>query len=205
MFNSYSSDYANQVHQLSISVSKHYWVTKDEIVKYQKKPFEERLVTLGTSPKAHLVLYVVRDHFSGLFYSKAAASSSLISPLDFLLDAWADKSDFVFCGLPAYVSIPDTIEAAFPGTRQAVSALGVDTPKVTSGFHGGIRDIRTIEDRLGSSHNQPLEAAKRNCLHIGKHSEREICRDSHRTKAEVWATHRHHHRSHGQQPSNSID
>jgi len=186
MFNSYSSEYANQVHQLTVSVSKHYWATKDGIVKYQHKPMDVQLAKVTESQKTHLVLYIVRDHFSGLFYSRVAPSHSMIKPLEFLKDAWSKKPDFVFCGQPTCVAITDTVEKAFPGTREAISQLGVSLPKVTSGFHGGIRDVRTVEERLKFAHDQPMKIAEKDCLNIGKHSEHEESRDSRQTKAELW-------------------
>lgn len=73
---------------------------------------------------------------------------------------------------------------AFPGTRAFVAALGIGLPKITSGFQGGIRDIRIVEERL--SPNQPLALAEDDCLSIGQYSERKPSRERGLTEAELW-------------------
>lgn len=189
MMNRYSTDYPNQLHQLMVSVSKHYWITKDGIVKYQQKVMDVRLGNIAESPKAHVVHYVVRDHFSGLFYARIASSRALMQPMAFLTEAWSEKPDFAFRGKPDYLAVPDTIEAAFPGTRDGVTALGVDLLPVTSGFQGGIRDIRTLEDHLAFTPGKSFDDAARDCLAIARYYEKEKSNERGLTKAELWLRH----------------
>lgn len=186
MFKSYSTEYSNEVHQLTISVSRHYWVTKDGVVAYQKKPMDISLRCSRTSARNHLVNYVIRDHFSGLFYSKVATGLEIVSAVEFLHEAWSPKDSFVFRGLPFHLAITDTVEDAFPGTRVQVEALGINLPKVTSGFHGGVRDIRTLETRLGISVGSPFNEATAWALRIGQGSEEEESRVKGMTKAQLW-------------------
>jgi hypothetical protein len=186
VYQSYSTEFSNQVHQLTIAVSKHYWVTNEHVVKYQIKPMEMRLINVSRSQKTHLVIYSVRDHFSGLFYSAAASSSSLPSAVSFLSEAWSKKPEHSFSGQPIWLTIPDTVEAAFPGTRNFALALGVQLIPVTSGFQGGIRDIRTIEVRLKFCHDQSLEFTINDCTSIARYSEAEPSKIKGMSKAQFW-------------------
>lgn len=171
MFERYQTNYSNEVHQLTIAVLKHYWVTKAGIVTYQQKPMELTLASAKNQGRTHLVLYVVRDHMSGYFYCRIASSLQLIDPVKFLQEAWAPKTEGLQ-GMPTHQAITDTVEEAFPGTRDAVGALGVSLPKVTSGFHGGIRDVRTIEQRLDIA-DRPISVAIDSSPSIGLFSGRQ--------------------------------
>ena len=186
MYQSYVTDFSNQVHQLTISVSKRYWITNSGIVKYQNKPMEVKLTDVEKLSKTHLIIYVLRDHFSGIFYSSAATSASPITAISFLKDAWAIKIGHSFSGLPVHLTIPDTIESVFPGTRDYALSKGIKLPAVTSGFQSGVRDIRTIEERLKFCDDQSLEYTLQECIAISKYSEGSLSRVKGLTKAELW-------------------
>lgn len=100
------------------------------------------------SQKQHVVHYLIRDHFSGAFYAEATSSDQLIPVDQFLLRAWSKKDEYVFCGIPDFLSIPTTVADAFPNVLPWVEALGVKLFEVTSGFKGGIRDLPTWEEYL---------------------------------------------------------
>ena len=144
----YQSDYPNQVHQLMVSVSKHFHLTKNGSVKFQKKKFEYTLANMHRSEKQLVIHYLIRDHFSGAFYAEATSSSQLIAVDQFLLRAWSKKDEYIFCGLPEHLSIPNTVADAFPTLLSWVDSLGIKLLEVTSGFQGGIRDLPTWEDYL---------------------------------------------------------
>lgn len=146
--NSYQSNYSNEVHQLVVSVSKHYFLTKNGIMKYQKKPFDVRIENIHSSQKTHVVHYVIRDHFSGLFYAELCDSISLIPIHDFLYRAWQKKSFHSMVGIPVFLTIPKNAQSLYPNLVQFVEKLGITYIKVTSGFQGGVRDIRTWENEL---------------------------------------------------------
>lgn len=183
---SYKSLYPNHAHQLTLSVSKHYWVTKTGVVKYQSKPFEIDLEKLDSSSKIHLVHYLLRDHCTGVVYTEVCTSDNLTLLIDFLFRAWSKKENFAFCGIPELLTIPNTIENKFPGIRKKVFELGVEQPKVTSGFQSGVRDIRTIEqimpfyiDKIYSEIKNEL-----NELHISLSTK--MARNGRETKIEMW-------------------
>lgn len=144
----YQTDYSNQVHQLIISVSKHLWVSKDNRLLHQKKPFDVDLRTLNKAVKEHVVHYLLTDHFSGALYGETCTVSSMIHPGEFLHRAWSQKEDYVFCGLPEMLTVPQSAIEMFPQMINLLAAMEVKIAKVTSGFQGGIRTIRTWEDRL---------------------------------------------------------
>lgn len=135
---SYKSLHPNHVHQLTVSVSKHYWVTKEGVFKYQAKPLEVSLDRIDDSKKIHLIHYVIRDHTTGVVYAEAGLSNDLIPLSEFLFRAWSEKKDFAFCGIPELMTIPKTVEKAFPNLLKAIALLGIRFPQVTSGFQAGV-------------------------------------------------------------------
>lgn len=147
MFVTYKTDYSNHVHQLIVSVSRHYYVTREGKYKYQKKPFEVQLENL-TSPKTHIVHYLIRDHFSGLFYAEIVDSKNLICIFDFLKRAWTGESEFPFGGIPWGITVPKNVQRLWPDLVPWLIGLKMEVIEVTSGFQGGIRDVRTWETRL---------------------------------------------------------
>jgi hypothetical protein len=144
----YQSDYANQVHQLVISVSRHLWVGKDGVIRYQHKAFDVGLAKLSTSPKRHVIHYLLRDHFSGALYAEIAVSPELPHAREFLLRAWSRKDHLSFCGIPALLTVPKTVITHWPDVVQWIHELGPDIMEATSGFQAGIRDLKTWEDKI---------------------------------------------------------
>jgi len=51
----YASEYSNQVHQLTIAVSRHFFVTREGVVKRQKRPFNITLENCQKTGKTHIV------------------------------------------------------------------------------------------------------------------------------------------------------
>jgi hypothetical protein len=158
MIKRYKSDYSNEVHQLVVSPSKHFYVTSKGTFKYQKKSFEVNLETISSTKKLHIIHYLIRDHFSGLFYWELCPSIEPISICDFLFRAWSKKERNFLYGIPEYLTIPKNTQVYFPNLLNFIEKLSISYIKVTSGFQGGVRDIKTIEDRLryaGFDYNNP--------------------------------------------------
>ncbi len=153
----YKTDYSNHVHQLIVCPSKHFYITRKGLLKFQKKPFE---VALGKEPKTqkiHVLHYLIRDHFSGNFYWELCQLDKPFPIWEFLFRAWSKTEDAFFYGLPALITISQKVLTFFPPLLDLIAGLGVDFVKVTSGFQGGgVRDIRTIEERL--EFEQPFES-----------------------------------------------
>lgn len=146
--NIYKSDYPNQVHQLSVSVSKHIYVTGAGKLKFQKKKFELDLASVRAADRVHVLHYLIRDHFSGAFYAEICASTSIVPVQDFLNRAWSLKLGYLFCGVPDLVFIPKTVLYAFENVQSFVESLDVEVREPTSGFQAGVRDVRTWDDAL---------------------------------------------------------
>lgn len=183
---SYRSEHPNHVHQLTVSASKHYYITKDGRLKYQHKPMEIRLDALEHSDRTHVIHYIIRDHCSGLFYSEIAASISLLPVEHFLNRAWSRKKEYVFCGIPKLLTLPQRVETVFPTVKTSVSALGVGVVEVTSGFQGGIRDVRTVEDWLKLFHDSPMDEASLRARQIAQIMGEKKSRNGVDDKATLW-------------------
>lgn len=182
----YRSLHPNHVHQLMVSVSKHYYISKDGLLKYQRKPFEVTLATLGDQVRAHLVILSLRDHYSGIFFAQIAAGPALPDVYSFLRVAWSRKPDHLFHGLPELITIPRSVESAYPGLSAHVHRLSIQLVDVTSGFQGGIRDLRTIEGVLSISTNRPFVEAQSWLALSQDFKNGYKARTGTETKAELW-------------------
>jgi len=147
-FKIYQCRCPNEVHQLVVSVSKHLYILKNGQITYQKKPLDVDLLKCRDSLKDHVVHYLIKDHFSGALYGEVSQSSNLLSLGEFLYRAWSPKEKYSFCGFPEGVILPKTVTCVFPGVINLLDALGIKIGKATSGFHAGIRDVRTWEDYI---------------------------------------------------------
>ncbi len=101
-----------------------------------------------TEKKNHTIHYLLRDHFSGLFYWEICSSDDLLPIYEFLYRAWSKRTDHPLYGIPDYMTVPQNVQVNFPNVLQFIEKIGISYLKVTSGFQGGVRDIRTIEDEL---------------------------------------------------------
>ncbi|MDA8339807.1 MAG: tetratricopeptide repeat protein [Nitrospiraceae bacterium] len=144
----YSTDFPNQVHQLLITVSRHLYVLKNGEVHYQKKPFEVDLKNVIKSSKVHIVHYILKDHYSGLFYAELCTQHDLISIEEFLFRAWSKKDNFAFCGMPVLLTVPKSVIDFAPGLISLLNALQISIVEPTSGYQAGVREIRTWENEI---------------------------------------------------------
>ncbi|NLW47161.1 MAG: hypothetical protein GXY86_07475 [Firmicutes bacterium] len=144
---SYITEQSNQLHQLLVSVSRHFYITKDGFLTYQEKSMEVNLKSLGKSKKEHLVYYIVRDHFSGNFVIKLTTSTALIPLAEFLHYAWSGPAEGKYLwGMPGFLWVPKTI--AISEFFKGLEVLGVIADNPPSGFASGIRIIPSIEEQL---------------------------------------------------------
>ncbi|WP_159561829.1 hypothetical protein [Alcanivorax sp. S71-1-4] len=183
---SYRSEHPNHVHQLSVCVSKHYWFTNDNILRYQQKKLEVPLAKCGESKKNHLVHYVLRDHCSGVIYAEVCSSRDLNNLDGFLFRAWSRKEEYTFCGIPEHLTIPKTIESVFPEIKGRVSLLGVIFPKVTSGFQSGIRDIKSLESFMSFYLDKPFCELQESMQKISRCFSSEKSRTGNESKIQLW-------------------
>lgn len=143
-----ASEYANQLHQLLVSVSKHYYFGSDGTLRYQKNAMDINLKNKDKSSKEHLVYYIMRDHYSGTFALRIATTKKMLPLADFLHYAWSEGTEeekFIF-GLPDAVFVPKTI--ATDDLFTALRSLDVMPLYPTSGFVSGVRIFRDIEQHL---------------------------------------------------------
>jgi len=144
----YKTNYPNHVHQLLVSVSRHFCVLKSGDVSYQKKPFEFDLKTVKKSQKVHIIHYILKDHYSGVFYAEICTHLDLTPVEEFLFRAWSRKDNTVFCGIPTMIIVPKSVQEFAPGLRSLLNALQIEQIEPTSGYQAGVREIRTWEDEI---------------------------------------------------------
>lgn len=139
--------FANETHQLLVSVSRHLYISKSGVVKYQEKPMEVDIGNFHRSRKEHLVYYVLRDVFSGNFIFAVATTREMLPLLDFLHFGWKkDKEEDYFWGLPQNLSVPKRVSS--PELITGLRQLKVEPFHPPSGFASGIRIIRDLEENL---------------------------------------------------------
>jgi hypothetical protein len=145
----YQSNYSNEVHQLLVCVSKHLYVTKTGLIKYQQKAFDLSLAKVEKAEKEHLVHYLIRDHFSGVFYAEIHSCMALIPIEEFLFRAWSPKQDYPFHGMPECILVPKTVSDKFPSVNRLIGEYAIESIEVTSGFQSGtIQDVKTWESHV---------------------------------------------------------
>ncbi|ENM4049450.1 hypothetical protein VV99743_03310 [Vibrio vulnificus] len=144
----YRSDYSNHVHQLVVTVSKHFYVTKQGKFKRQSTPFKAVIGKSSSYTKTHVVHYMITDHYSGLFYSEVTTSDDLFPIEAFLERAWGGKSGHPMQGEPNLLVVPKSVFNAFPSLSSWLHQKPIELVQATSGFQAGIRSIRTWEEVL---------------------------------------------------------
>lgn len=148
MLKRYQTNQSNEVHQLIVAVSRHSYVTAQGKFQRQKKAFEVRLDKAETFTKRHIVHYLLRDHFSGLFYVEVTDTMNIFPVHEFLYRAWSKKDSHPLYGMPFGLTVPATVRALWPDLVPRLKEATIEAIDVTSGFQGGVRDLRTWEDAL---------------------------------------------------------
>lgn len=148
MLQRYKTDESNEVHQLVVAVSRHCYVTAGGKFQRQKKVFEVRLDKPESFTKRHIVHYLLRDHFSGLFYAEITDTTNMFAVSEFLYRAWSKKEAHPLYGIPFGLTVPSTVRALWPDLVARLNEATIQPIDVTSGFQGGIRDLRTWENEL---------------------------------------------------------
>ena len=182
----YRTDYRNQVHQLLVTLSRNYYVGKDGLLKYQKKPLPYDLRTVNKSKKTRLVHFILRDHFSGIYYAEMCTHDDMINLGRFLYTAWSEKEGYEFCGVPENLFVPQIIMDRWPTILDLLDDYGIQALKPKSGFQAGtitakywqhaVVDHAIIVDRGGMTSNYNFNWLRSQNL--------EICIDEANGKAE---------------------
>jgi len=142
----YRSDFPNQVHQLNVCFSKHYYLLNDGTIKWQAKEFDINWSNFNKTGKKHLVTYIIRDHFSNCFYAELHSVNKMPLIHEFLYNAWSKKNEYPFYGVPACLIAPKSTQEQFPSIQKFISGFGklyLQTP--TSGFSSAVVSIRQWE------------------------------------------------------------
>jgi hypothetical protein len=136
-----------QQQNLMISTSKHLYLTKAGLLKYQQKEIDHRLA--GT--KTLLVRLVLLDVETCVIYGEVRPSDEDIDLLGFLARAWSVKPNHPMQGFPKQLNLPKVAltESALTQDIDLLAswsrcALG----KIPSGFAAGIHAVKSYEKHL---------------------------------------------------------
>ena len=147
--NTVETNYSNHTHQLLVTVSRHFYISKKGILNYQEKPFTVTLNNYQNSKKELLVFYVVVDRFSGNFIFQVTTTRQMFPLADFLYYAWRqDKGEDHFWGLPDNIAISKA--ASSPSLFAGLKQIGVNPFNPTLGFPSGGHVIKAIDEHLWS-------------------------------------------------------
>lgn len=108
-YNFSQSECSNESHQLLITPSKHFCVSFDGTLNYRKTLFKVSLKNLRLAPEEQalpVVHYILRDKFSNAFYAESYVPNQMPPLEEFLHRAWSWKTNYLFAGLPKYLSVP---------------------------------------------------------------------------------------------------
>ncbi len=142
----YVSEFPNQVHQLNVSISKHYFLLKDGSIKWQAKELDINWSNYQSSGRHHLVTFIIRDHFSNCFYAELHPVDKLPTISEFLFNAWTQKDQFPFYGVPSCLIVPKNTQELFPSILKYLSKKPGPALQIpTSGFSSAVVSIRQWE------------------------------------------------------------
>jgi len=148
IYQTYESDYPNQVHQLNFSISQNYHLLKNGQIKYQSKKFDVNWKNYERTGKLHLVNFLIRDHFSNCFYAELHRIDTLPDMKEFLFNAWRRKEHFEFCGIPKHLILGRHVVSRFPLIQNFAHNSGLNLELAENGFATGIRSLRDWENNI---------------------------------------------------------
>lgn len=149
MMNRYKSDYPNQVHQLSVYISKNYYLLKNGEIKYQNKKFDINWKNYKKTGKRHLVSFVIRDHYSGCFYAEIHPIDQVPHLREFLFNAWRKKDSYEFYGIPENLIVGKHIIDMYPELKSfSDDYKKINIELAENGFATGIRATKDWESNI---------------------------------------------------------
>lgn len=149
MMNRYKSDYPNQVHQLSVYISKNYYLLKSGEIKYQNKKFDINWKNYVKTGKRHLVSFVIRDHCSGCFYAETHPIDQLPHLKEFLFNAWRKKDHYEFYGIPENLIVGRNVVDMWPELMSfADDCKKINIELAESGFSTAVRATKDWENNI---------------------------------------------------------
>ena len=132
-----------------VTVSRHFYISKNGILTFQEKPFDVTLSNYQSLKKELLVYYVVIDRFSGNYIFQVASTRQMLPLADFLHYTWRrDKDEAHFWGLPDSIAISKAVSS--PALFMSLKQVGVTPFNPTAGFPSGGHVIKNLEEHLWS-------------------------------------------------------
>ena len=105
---------ANDVHALSVRLSKHLYVGPDGIIRNRAKPIRGRLEARGAAEKRVLVHGLLQDVFSGVLAGDVVAGDDALDLVGLLGRTWAPKAKGFFQGRPRRLVMSKPVAFQWP-------------------------------------------------------------------------------------------
>ncbi|TBX68345.1 hypothetical protein EZL74_08520 [Flavobacterium silvisoli] len=121
---------------------------KNGEIHYQQKKFDVNWGNYSRTGKRHLVNFLIRDHYSNCFYAETHPIDEMPHLKEFLFNAWKEKEDFEFCGIPNYIIGGKHIVESYPDILNFCKNTNCTFELATSGFATGIRSVRDWEKNI---------------------------------------------------------
>ena len=128
---------------LLISISKHLYLTKNDILRYQQKPIDPRV----PGPKTLLMRLVLLDVDTGSIYGEMQSTENE-DLLGFLARAWSRKSLHPMHGIPSQLNIPKSAidnKSMIGDIRLLASSFHFKLAPLPTGFSAGIHAVKEFE------------------------------------------------------------
>lgn len=116
---------ANDVHALSVRLSKHLYVGPDGIVRNRAKPIRGRLEARGAAEKRVLVHGLLQDVFSGVLAGDVVAGDDELDLVGLLARTWAPKAKGFFQGRPRRLLVSKDVAFEWPEAVALAADAGV--------------------------------------------------------------------------------
>lgn len=132
---------------LLISKSKHLYLTKDGLLRYQQKAIDPRLP--GT--KTLLERLVLLDVDTGVVYCEMHPADEPTDILGFLARAWSIKPDHSMRGFPQRLNVPKgaiTDPSIAPDLRNLASWGAFTVAALPAGFAAGVHAVKKFEAEM---------------------------------------------------------
>lgn len=132
---------------LLISKSKHLYLTKAGLLRYQQKAIDPRLA--GT--KTLLERLVLLDVDTGVVYCEMHPADEATDILGFLARAWSVKPDHPMRGFPQQLNVPKAAiadPAIAPDLRTLASWGAFELAALPAGFAAGIHAVKKFENEM---------------------------------------------------------
>lgn len=177
----------NREHTLSISVSKHLYLTKAGALRWQQKDLDPRLA--GT--KTLLTRLLIQDVSTGVFYAELHEPDDADDLLGFLGRAWVRKQFHPMHGVPGKLNLPaiaNTHEPYVTDLHALQVVVKLDFGDASYGYQGVSRAAGTFDRRVSYLPERGSDLLIETVQRLSSIVSAQACRAAHSESHQAWAT-----------------